>query len=118
QLGLIQLGTNDQSKREAGRIVLERLRTDPKQRAAATRTFIVDKMANDAEIHRVNELARELQSYPEAQFSDRLLYLEILRRLHDPEFSDYLRRLEQDAVSHAADLTSLFAWMSGNETAT
>lgn len=117
QFALIQLGTNDQAKREAGRTVLERLRTDPKQRAAATRTLIVDKMGNDAEIHRVHELARDLQSYPEAQFSDRLLYLEILRRLHDPGFSDYLSRLEQDVVSHPADLTSLFAWMSGNETA-
>jgi tetratricopeptide (TPR) repeat protein len=62
-------------------------------------------------------LASELQSYPEALFSDRLLYLEILRQLHDPGFAEYLRKLEQDAASNPADLASLLSWMSSNETA-
>jgi Flp pilus assembly protein TadD len=117
QLALIRLGTNDQSKRESAREVLERLRADPKQRTAATRTLILDGMAHLEEAQRMQLLASELQSYAEALFSDRLLYLEILRRLHDPGFAEYLRRLEQDATSNPADLASLLSWMSGNETA-
>jgi Flp pilus assembly protein TadD len=117
QLALIRLGTNDQSKRESAREVLERLRADPKQRAAATRTLILDGVAHHDEAHGMQLLASELQSYPEALFSDRLLYLEILRQLHDPGFAEYLKRLEQDAASNPADLASLLSWMSSNETA-
>ena len=117
QLALIRLGTNDQAKRESAREVLERLRADPKQRAAATRTLILDGVAHHEEAHRMQLLASQLQSYPEALFSDHLLYLEILRQLRDPGFAEYLKKLEQDAASNPADLASLLSWMSSNETA-
>ena len=117
QLALIRLGTNDKSKRESARAVLERLRADPKQRAAATRTLILDGEAHHEEAHRMQLLANELQSYPEALFSDHLLYLEILRQLHDPGFAGYLKKLEQDAAPNPTDLASLLSWMSSNETA-
>ena len=118
QLALIRLGTNDQAKRKSALEVLERLRADPKQRAPATRTLILDGVAHHEETQRMQLLATQLQSYPEAQFSDRLLYLEILRQLHDPGFAEYLKKLEQEAVSNPADLASLLSWMSNNETAT
>lgn len=117
QLALIHLGTNDQAKRKSALAVLERLRADPKQRAAATRTLILDGVAHQEETRRMQLLASELQSYAEAQFSDRLLYLEILRQLRDPGLAEYLKKLEQDAVSNPADLASLLSWMSNNETA-
>jgi hypothetical protein len=117
QLALIRLGTNDQAKRQAALEVLEKLRADPKQRAAATRTLIIDGVAHHEESRRMQELASELRSYPEAQFSDRLLYLEILRQLHDPGFAEYLKELEQEAAPKPADLASLLSWMAGNETA-
>jgi hypothetical protein len=117
QLALIRLGSNDQLKRESAREVLQRLRADRKQRAAATRTLILDGVAHHKEAHRMQLLASELQSYPEALFSDRLLYLEILRQLHDPGFAEYLRKLQQDAAPNPADLASLLSWMSSNETA-
>ena len=117
QLALIRLGSNDQAKRESARQVLEHLRADPKQRAAATRTLILDGMAHHEEAQSTQTLASELQSYPEALFSDHLLYLEILRKLHDPGFAEYLGKLQKDAASNPADLASLLSWMSGNETA-
>ncbi len=117
QLALIHLGMNDQAKRKSALAVLERLRMDPKQRAAATRTLLLDGVAHHEETQRMRLLASELQSYPEAQFSDRLLYLEILRQLRDPGFAEYLTKLEQDALSNPTDLASLLSWMSNNETA-
>ena len=117
QLALMRLGTNDQSKRKSALEVLERLRADPKQRAPATRTLILDGVAHHEEGRRMQLLATELQNYAEAQFSDRLLYLEILRQLHDPGLNEYLKKLQQEAVSNPADLASLLAWMSNNETA-
>jgi hypothetical protein len=117
QLALIRLQTNDQSKRKSALDALERLRADPKQRAPATRTLILDGVAHHEEVQRMHQLASELQSYPDAQFSDRLLYLEILRQLHDPGFTEYLKKLEEASVSNPADLASLLSWMSTNETA-
>lgn len=117
QLALIRLGTNDQAKRESALKVLDHLRTDPKQRAAATRTLILDGVARKEDVHRMRALARDLQDYPEAPFSDRLLYLEILRQLRDPEFAEYLQKLEHDAASKPADLAALLSWMASNETA-
>ncbi len=117
QLALIRLGSKDPAKRESAQQTLERLRTDPKQRTSATRTLILDGVAHHAEVKRMQLLASELQSYPEATLTDRLLYLEILRQLHDPGFDEYLKKLEQAAASNPADLASLLSWMSGNETA-
>jgi tetratricopeptide (TPR) repeat protein len=117
QLALIRLGSSDQAKREPARQVLERLRADPKQRAASTRALILDGMAHQEEAHRTQLLASELQSYPEALFSDRLLYLEILRKVRDPGFAEYLGKLQKDAASNPADLASLLSWMSGHENA-
>ena len=117
QLALIRLGSKDPAKREAAQQTLERLRTDPKQRTSATRTLILDGVAHHAEVKRMQLLASELQSYPEATLTDRLLYLEILRQLHDPGFDEYLQKLEKEAASNPTDLASLLSWMSGNETA-
>jgi tetratricopeptide (TPR) repeat protein len=117
QLAVVRLGTNDQSKRKSAREVLERLRADPRQRASAARTLINDGVAHHEEARHMQLLASELQSYPEAVFSDRLLYLEILRQLHDVGFDEYLQKLEQDAAPNPADLASLLSWMSSNETA-
>jgi len=117
QLALIRLGTNDPAKRQSALTVLENLRADLKQRAAASRTLIIDGVAHREESRRMQELASELQTYPEAQFSDRLLYLEILRQLHDLGFAEYLKKLEQESASNPADLASLLSWMAGNETA-
>jgi len=117
QLALIRLGSSDQAKREPARQVLEHLRADPKQRAASTRALILDGIAHQEESQRTQLLANELQSYPEAVFSDRLLYLEILRKVRDPSFAEYLGKLQKDAAANLADLASLLSWMSGHENA-
>ena len=115
QLALVQLETNDQSKRESARQVLEHLRADPKQRAAATRTLIIDELARNLSMDRVQLLSSELQNYSEALFSDRLLYLEILKRRRDSKFTNYLDTLKQDSKSNPTDLASLLSWMTNNE---
>lgn len=117
QLALIRLGSNDSAKRQASLEILERLRADPKQRVGATRSLIADGVAHHADVKHMQSLASELQSYPEATLGDRLLYLEILRQLHDPAFEEYLTKLEHEAVLNPVDLASLLSWMSGNETA-
>ncbi|MEY2563846.1 MAG: hypothetical protein QOH88_2039 [Verrucomicrobiota bacterium] len=117
QFAVVRLESADTAKREAAREALERLRNDPKQRTAATRALIVDGVSHRADTKHMQMLAGELQNYPEATLNDRLLYLEILRQLHDPEFDATLKKLEQETASNPADLAILLNWMSGNETA-
>ena len=115
QLAILQLNSTDEAKRAAARASLERLRADEKRRAAATRALIIDGGTRREDPQRLRDLAAELQSYPEAAFSDRLLYLEILRQLKDPAFADYLQSLQRDAMARPADLASLLSSMSNTD---
>ena len=112
QLAILRLSSTDDAKRAAARASLERLRSDEKRRAAATRALIIDGGTRREDPQRLRDLAAELQSYPEAAFSDRLLYLEILRQLKDPAFAEYLQTLQRDAMARPADLASLLSAMS------
>jgi predicted Zn-dependent protease len=112
--GLALLRTNEQAKKARGRETLESLRGDEKQRAAATRALIVDLAAQHVDNQKLVVLARELQDYPEATFSDRILYLDILRQLRAPEFTPYLTTVEKDAASKPADLAVLISWMKAS----
>ncbi|CAA9268802.1 MAG: hypothetical protein AVDCRST_MAG42-3318 [uncultured Chthoniobacterales bacterium] len=117
QLAMLRLASTDESKRTAAREVLERLRADPARRAGAVRALIIDGSTRREDALRLRDLAAELQSYPEAAFSDRLLYLEILRQLKDGSFAEYLAKLQSDAVAKPADLGGLLGWMSNHNPA-
>src|SRR5438132_12764195 len=102
-------------ERDEGLRLLERLRLSPTQRAAATRALFADGAAQRHDPIELRDLARELQSYPEALFTDRLLYLDVLRRLTDPQYIRYLTEMEKDAASKPGDLAALFSWMNTNQ---
>jgi cytochrome c-type biogenesis protein CcmH/NrfG len=114
QFGIALLRMNDRAKRESGRKMLEELRSDEKQRAPATRALVVDGAASHIDGDALARLARELQEYPEATFSDRMLYLDILRQLRDPKFVQYLTDIEKVAVAKASDLATLLSWMKNS----
>ena len=61
QLAMIQLGAVDKAKREAALASLDRLRQEPKQRAAATRALLIDGGSRGADPQRMRLLASELQ---------------------------------------------------------
>ncbi|MBA2432700.1 MAG: hypothetical protein H0V56_11405 [Chthoniobacterales bacterium] len=114
QLALVQLSGVDQAKRDRARETLERFRTDEKQRAAATRALIIDGAARNENPQRLRALAADLQEYPEVKFTDRLLYLEMLRQLRDPGYDEYRRVVEQEALKSPTDIASLISLMSVN----
>ena len=111
QFGIALLRLEDLPKQKTGRAMLEQLRADEKQRSAATRALIVDGASRHINGEALTTLARELQEYPEATFSDRMLYLDVLRQLRDPAFTGYLTNVEKDAASKPADLATLLSWM-------
>lgn len=108
------LRTDDPAKRDTARALLAQLRADPKERAAAIRALISDAILNRPDAERVLTLAQELQTYPGALFSDRILYLDLLRQLHDPRFTDYLTTIEKDAPANPSDLAALLSWMKSS----
>ncbi len=111
QFGLALLRMDNPAKRDAALAILERLRQDEKQRVTATRVLISDGAAHRRNSQELAALARELQNYPEATFNDRILYLDVLRQIRDPQFTAYLTSIEKDAASKPADLASLLSWM-------
>jgi hypothetical protein len=114
QLALVQLRSNDSSKHAQGEAALMKLRSDSAQRATATRALINDGIARKSDPRTLMQLAKELQTYPEATWNDKLAYLDFLRALQDPQFSSYLTELEKIAANKASSLAALLSWMTTN----
>jgi hypothetical protein len=114
QLGMLQLRSPNQDRHAAGKAALNQLRTDPKQRAAASRALINDGVARQESGQELIKLAQDLQGYPEATMNDRLIYLDFIHQLGSPEFTSYLTNLEASVASNPTDLGALLEWMSRN----
>ena len=112
QLGTVRLRSSDTARRDSGRAILEALRTDPQYRSAATRALITYQLVHEKRTDNALVLARELQSYPEATFHDRVLFLDLLRQANDPQFASYLTELEKYAATRRAELAELLSWMN------
>ena len=78
QQATLRSRSTDAARRAAGEATLNALRADPKQRSFATRALISAAMVHHENPQNVLELARDLKGYPEATWSDRLLYLDLL----------------------------------------
>lgn len=115
QLALASLEQSNPTLREQGRAMLEGLRNSPALRAAAVRSLILDGVAHRDDARKLRALAKELQDYPEALFSDRMLYLELLRQLRDPEYIPYLTQIQKNASEKATELAALLTWMNANQ---
>jgi thioredoxin-like negative regulator of GroEL len=111
QLAILQANAADEGRKAAGEATLKAFRDDPKQRAPATRALIGEKVAHRANGQELLALARDLQSYPEATLNDRLIFLDFLHQLQDPEFASYLTGLEKSVTDKPAELTTLLSWM-------
>lgn len=112
RLGTLQINSKDQARHAQGKAMLESLRSDEKQRAAATRTLINDGIAHRENAQMLIQLARQLQEYPEATSTDRLIFLDFLHQAQQPDFASYLTQLENRVATQPADLAALLEWMS------
>lgn len=114
RLGILRAHARDADRHASGEMMLRVLRGDRKQRAAATRALISEGVTRHENVQELLALARELQAYPEAIFSDRLLFLDFLHQSQDAQFTAYLTQLEKNATAKALDLAALLLWMSRN----
>ncbi|MGI8891789.1 MAG: hypothetical protein ACR2G0_13540 [Chthoniobacterales bacterium] len=111
ELAEFQLRSEDRAKRDAGRVLAERLKNDPKVRFDALHILINDavKWRHDSESIK---LAKELDAAPNATYADRLLVLGILRGLKDPAFTTALTRLQDESKQSAGKAVKLINWMN------
>src|SRR5207245_2308557 len=72
QLGILRLRSQDERQRASGEQILGALRSDPAQRSAATRALLGAAVAQHDDARKLLDLARELEGYPEATWTDRL----------------------------------------------
>jgi Flp pilus assembly protein TadD len=114
QLGILLLRANNGDRHASGQAMLTELLDNPKLRAPATRALINDEVLRRENPQHALQLASELQSYPEATFSDRLLFLSVLRQAEDPRFIAYLTDLEKSTLDDPVNLAALLTWMSQN----
>src|SRR6266404_309424 len=114
QLATLQLRSTNQDRYLTGKATLSKLREDPTQRAKATRALISDGVARHERGQELVKLAKDLQSYPDATITDRLIYLDFTHQVDAPDFTSYLTTLEADVTSKPVELGALLEWMSRN----
>ncbi len=102
--------------RTAARGTLERLQASPAVHEAATRALLRDSLA-EGELTGALGLARDLAGKKEANFSDRLTLVDLLRRRVDPGFPSALAALKTDARGHPTQVADLLVWMNRSERA-
>ena len=112
QLGTLQLKSGDPAKHAAGEKALQELRKDPQQRISATRALIKDGVAQRKDGRDLVVLANELQGYPDATLADKIIYLDFMHQVDDPQFSAYLTQLEKASAGSPVALTQLLSWMT------
>ncbi len=112
QLGILQVTSSDPAQQAAGKKTLEDLRNDSHQRLAATRALISQGIASHEDGRQLTALARELQGYPDATLTDKILYLDFMHQIQDPAFSSYLTEMEKTSAQSSLALTQLLSWMS------
>jgi len=101
QLGILRLRAADPERRAQGEAMLTELRSDETHRCAATRALFTSAVVRRENPSKLIELARDLQSYPEATWNDRLTYLDLLHAMQDQQFPSYLAELEDKAAAVA-----------------
>ncbi len=114
ELAASRLASSEPNERETGRAELEKLRQDEIYGPAAIRALLMDGVAHHEDAEQLRDLARELQDFSKVAFADRMLYLEILRELNDPQFESILTEVEKAAPSKPTELATLVSWMNKN----
>ena len=109
----LQIASPDSAARDEGRQRLKRLQDEPAHRREATRRLLVDALRRRG-LEEAVVLGRQLDSYPEKLFVDRLLLLSALHLSADPASTPLLEELKRDAAANAEDAADLLSWFNGN----
>ena len=112
-LAVLELRSTNLSVAAAAHATLEGLSASTNVGAVALRWLVADSLGR-AEPSSARRLSRKLLADPHSVFDDRLQHLTILKRAQDAEFKDYLATLQSRALTNAAEVYAVSAWMIAN----
>lgn len=102
--------------RPAARDALERLSAAPDLRVAALRALVRDSIAN-YELSAAVPFARDLTGRPDADFSDQLTLVDLLRRTGSPDVNSALASALAAARGKVTRVTEVLGWMDRSDRA-
>jgi lipopolysaccharide biosynthesis regulator YciM len=114
RLASLQLNSNDAATRNEARATLLQLQKDALVRRPATRALAEDALRR-GEFADAITYTRQLDSYPEKTFEDRVLLLSALHRSFDPGATPLLQELQASALQNPDHVGALIAWLTAHQ---
>ena len=113
RLATLQLASNDSSVRQQARNTLTRLQDDGAFRREATLRLAQDAVRRN-DLDEAVKFARQLDSFPEKRFEDRLLLLTALHRTADPGSTPLLQEMQAAAINDPGQAAELISWLNAH----
>src|ERR1051326_3482338 len=113
-LAVFELQSGSADVRAKASTLLQSFLEDPALRlpaARALRDYAVQRRDDPA----ILDLAALLYAYPESEFRDRILLVQVLHQLNHPDFAHRLNELEEVAAADSSKLFELLSWMSSEQ---
>jgi cytochrome c-type biogenesis protein CcmH/NrfG len=111
RLAALRLGATDPAMRAEGKETLVAMQSDPVQRREATRFLAEDALRQNTTLAAL-ELARQLDSFPNKTFSDRILLLSALDAAKDNGFDAFLEEMKTSSADDPERVAALLTWLN------
>ena len=111
RLTLLRFGASDTAVRDKAREDLKALQSDKNFRREATRQLVREAL-QQKDFPNALALARQLNGFPEKDFSDRLALLTVFHEAQDSAFQNSLAEVESTAASNPQNMAALMIWLN------
>jgi len=111
RLAALRLSANNRELRDKGKETLIEMQKDPSLRRDATR-FLVEAALRQNMTLTALELARQLDSFPDKSFADRLLLLTALDAAKDNGLNALLGEMKASSADDPEGVAALLAWLT------
>ena len=111
RLAAVRLNGKDTDARAAGKKKLVEMQSDPALRREATRYLAEDALRQNTTLAAL-ELARQLDSFPEKTFADRILLLSALDAAKDNGFPAFFAEMKTSSGDDPEHAAALVTWMN------
>jgi cytochrome c-type biogenesis protein CcmH/NrfG len=111
RLAALRLGASDPTVRAQGKETLLELQKDPALQRDATRYLAEDALRQRTTLTAL-ELARQLDSFPNKTFADRLLLLTALDAAKDNGFAAFLDEMKSSSADDPERVAAIITWLN------
>jgi len=111
RLAALRLGASDPDMRAQGKQTLVEMQNDPLLRREATRFLAEDALRKNTTLAAL-ELARQLDSFPNKTFADRILLLSALDAAKDNGFAAFLEEMKTSSAEDPERVAALLTWLN------